>query len=362
MPKVSNSFRVASTCKDPSEALILRQQGSELLEAAYIRIAEAVSGLAAADPSLQRHLASILNKIELRTYGFDLRRNMGTSTLDKDGHFLYHLPWAPLEKGVATMLSAPAGAMLQQQSADEVITPVAKELAHVIANHKAEMKSCVTLTSVVIGAMAVAFSMGGVSIWASLGVAAYVHTITLWWGMDVWLHRQQVHEADAIAAAISTAAGVSPDTVLTSMQRACCADAFTPFKATLQHMRKQRIQWHLAQLQSLLPQSQIPQDPVNDSMGPQLVIDVAAKEISSASAEVKAEYNKGIAILEDCLGEELCYLRNPYKAWTDMHPHWLDCIARIEKILSNESLSDAEASGVRGLRQDANCSAEYPHR
>ncbi len=226
--------------------------------------------------------------------------------------------------------------MLQQQTADEVIIGIAKELAHVIANHKAERKTCVMLTLATLAAMVAALSVSGMSLGASLSIAAQAQVVIVWWVVHKWLHRQQVYEADAIAAAISTAAGVSPDTVLSSMQRAYCADASTPTKANLQLMRKLRIQWHLAKLQSLLPQSQIPQDAVNDCPGLQLVIDAAAKEVSSASAEVKAEYNKAIAALEDCLGEELCYLRNPYRAWTDIHPHWLDCIAHIENLLSKK--------------------------
>ena len=106
------------------------------------------------------------------------------------------------------------------------------------------------------------------------------------------------------------------------MQRAYCADASTPPKANLQQVCQGRIQWHLAKLQSLLPQSQILQDIISVSAAMQLVTAAAASKSRNASAQVKAEYNS-ISVLEDCLAEELCYVRNPFTAWTDVNPHWL---------------------------------------
>ncbi len=79
------------------------------------------------------------------------------------------------------------------------------------------------------------------------------------------------------------------------MQRAYCADASTHTKADLQQARKGRIHWRLAKLQSLLPQSQIPQDMICDSAAMQQVNAAAASEIRDASAQVKAEYNKSIS-------------------------------------------------------------------
>ncbi len=49
---------------DPSADpfVMSRQRGDEVVHAAYVRVAEAVAGLAAEDPALQSHLASIPDK------------------------------------------------------------------------------------------------------------------------------------------------------------------------------------------------------------------------------------------------------------------------------------------------------------
>ncbi len=38
-------------------------------------------------------------------------------------------------------------------------------------------------------------------------------------------------------------------------------------------------------------------------------------------------------VIEDCLAEELCYVRNPYTACTDINPHSLDRIAHVQNVL-----------------------------
>ena len=121
------------------------------------------------------------------------------------------------------------------------------------------------------------------------------------------------------------------------------------------------MQWHLAKLQSLLPQSQIPQGIISDSAAMQLVTAAAASEIRDASAQVKAEYNKSISVLEDCLAEELCFVRNPYTAWTDINPHWLDRIAHVQNVLKHDSSLGGQHKGLNNSGKDVHNRARYAY-
>ena len=332
---------------DPS--IVCKQRGDQVLDAAYARVAEAVAGLAANNPALQSRLASFPDEINLILLNNFSGCGMQSYACGKD------------VKAASIHLLVDAGSLLQQSTADEVVTSVAKEMAHVIASHSAEQESCKSLFTSFIGAAGVAAMMCRVSIWRCLPAMMLAHYIGSRWGARTWLHRQQVFEADAIAPAISTAAGFDPSSVVTSMQRAYCADASTPTKANLQQVRKSRTQWHLAKLQSLLLQSQIPQDMIRDSAAMQLVTAAAASEIRDASAQVKAEYDKSISVLEDCLGEELCCVRNPFTPWTDINPHWLDRIAHVQNVLKHDSSLGVQGKGLNNSGQDVHNRARYAH-
>ncbi len=337
------------------------QRGDEVLHAAYVRVAEAVEGLAANNPALQSHLASIPDRLNLQSFSFSSDRGMRSTSYGKDGKLLGFAPLNPfhVERAACIDLLAHGGSLLQQSTVDEVVTSMAKELAHVIASHTAEQKSCARLFTLLLGATGAAAVLCGVSFWPYLLPLMLASYIGYAWVARTWLHRQQVFEADAIASAISTAAGVNPSSIVTSMQRAYCADASTPTKADLQQVRQGRIQWQLAKLQSLLPQSQIPQDMINDSAAMQLVTAAAASEIRDASAQVKAEYNKSISVLEDCLAEELCYVKNPFTAWTDINPHWLDRIAHVQNVLKHDSSPGVQGKGLNSSGQGVHNRARY---
>ena len=289
-------------------------------------------------------LAAVPPEIQLQHSSSDLGTGITTRRLGKDGP-LVQLEnatfWRPAayfkdEKATAIGLYTPAGYMLQHPTAEELITGIAKEWAHVLANHKAEQDSCDLLVNMTSGAMVAAAMFGGM-FWWPLAIASVVTCVNQFWFVEKVLHRQQVYEADAIAAVISTASGATPGSVITAMQRAYCAVARLSDKEALRRTNLQRFFLHLAKLQHLLPSSQLPQTTILDSRGLQLVTNAAASEISSASMLVRAEYDEIIAALEDCIAEELCYLRNPYEALTDITPHKLDRISRIEKTIKGFS-------------------------
>ncbi len=333
-----------------------------MLHAAYARVAEAVAGLAAKDPALQSRLASIPDRIDLRFFSNSSGRGMQSYACGKDGK-LAGVSFNPFhdERTASIVLMVHGGSLLQQSTADEVVPSIAKELAHLIASHSTEQKSCDRLFTWLVDAIGVAAILSGVSPWSCIPAMLLTTFLGNRWIVCTWLHRQQVFEADAVASAISTAAGVNPSSIITSMQRAYCADASTPTKENLQQVRKSRMQWHLAKLQSLLPQSQIPQDMICDSAAMQLVTAAAVSEIRNASAQVKAEYNKSISVLEDCLAEELCYVRNPFTAWTAVNPHWLDRIAHVQNVLKHDSSLGVQGKGLNKSGQDVHNTVRYAY-
>ena len=328
------------------------QPDYQLLRAAYHKIAEGVANVAASDLILQKCLATIPNKIELQLYpgNFQLGSRLGVETyrLDKHGFLITPLLGLPfINKAGAIGLKIPSSYFLHRQTAEEAMTGIAKELAHVLANHMAESKSCKLLLNTLLGAAIAAYYAGYIGFWA-LVLTLGVRNVGKFWVVDTTLHRQQVYEADAIAAAICTASGADPSSVVSSMQRAYIADASSPTNLALQHTRKQRMQWYIAKLQSLLPDSQIPQNEINGSSGLQLLIDATATGVTSASPQLIADYNQSFAMLKDCLADELCDLRSPYGGWADINPHWLDRIACIENMLKSDAFLDTRSKHIDG--------------
>ncbi len=126
---------------DPSAdpLVICQQRGDEVLHAAYVRAAAAVAGLAAKDPALQSRLASIPGRINLETPIFSSGRGMESYALGRDEK-LVGVSLNPLhfERAAYILFIARVGSRLQQSTADEVVTSVAKEVAHIIAKHSTE--------------------------------------------------------------------------------------------------------------------------------------------------------------------------------------------------------------------------------
>ena len=312
MPKVFNSWQTNFRGDDDPMG-VLRMYDNELLAEVYHKMSDTVTDLATFDPALRRSLLSVPPKIEVWHSYSNLNSNITTFRTGKDGKFMIIEEsatfWPPAaffsrEKATATKLRTPAGYMLQHPTAEELMTGIAKEWAHVLANHQAEKDSCELLVNVTSAAMAAAAMLGGTFLLPLL-IAACVTAVNQRGFTEQVLHRQQVYEADAIAAVISTASGATPDSVTTAMQRAYYADAIFSNKVASLHTCQQRAQWHLAKLRVLLPHSQVPQDAITDSTGLQRVIKAAASEINSASQLVRAEYAESTAALQDCVAEEL---------------------------------------------------------
>jgi len=64
---------------------------------------------------------------------------------------------------------------------------------------------------------------------------------------------------------------------------------------------------------------------------------------------------------EDCLAEELCNVRNPFTAWTDINPHWLDRIAHVQNVLKDDSSLGVQGKGVNNSGQGVHSPVRYAY-
>ena len=263
MPKVFDSWQ-PNKGDDWPRWRVLRPHDSEVPAEAYHRMSEAVTDLATFDPAFRRCLASVPPKIELWHFTH-LNGNIKTGRLGTCGEVIqpdfntFPAAFIHQEKATAIELRTTAGYMLQHPTAEELMTGIAKEWAHVLANHQAERDSRALLVYTTSLAMMAAAMLGGTYFWPLL-IAGFVPAVNRRWLTEQVLHRQQVYEADAIAAVISTASGATPDSITTAMQRAYYADAVLSDKAASRHTCQQRAQRHL-------PHGQVPQDAITDSTG-----------------------------------------------------------------------------------------------
>ena len=107
-------------------------------------------------------------------------------------------------------------------------------------------------------------------------------------------------------------------------------------------------------LQVLLPDANILQDSILDG--------AEVQRIKSAIAEKLPGSNDEISRALDYLhAADLYAVRNPVDAWTSPHPHWLDRIARIEKLLGTNDLagSAAQARPPYNVRPDLTSPNRY---
>lgn len=106
----------------------------------------------------------------------------------------------------------------------------------------------------------------------------------------------------------------------------------------------QAINWELAALQRILPNSKLPAGPVRDSKDLQLVQDAAAVDLSSASSATQAEVKVHMKKMRQLLAHKLIAVRRPWQGLTSSKPHWLDRIAHMEKVLTTKAHNSATAA------------------
>ena len=298
-----------------SSRCIAPREMQQLLEVTYTRLAAAVEKLAESSPDLDRHLARMPNELVPNATTI-LGPRIGT---------------LPTVSAGPLMLYMHAGAILPLQSADEVLSAMCRGLAPAVLDHQREVKSWTLVNNSTPCFHVYALRAAGVRWSLALALPA-----ALWKFADsiihIWLPRQQEYEADEVAAAFSTAAGCSPDSILTSMQRAYCA-AWTGAEAAV---RKEIRNWSkrqiLSMLQVLLPDTNILQDSILEG--------AQVQRIKSAIArKMPGDVYKLSQTLDYIQAADLCAVRNPVEGWTSPHAHWLDRIARIEKLLGSNDLA-----------------------
>ena len=240
-------YKIGYEVEKKSLKFIAPREMQQLLEVTYTRLAAAVEKLAESSPDLDRHLARMPNKVVL-SGGCSLK------------------PMCPLlqtSKTAPLMLRMQALNMLPLQSTDELLSAMCRGLAPAVLDHQREVDSWKLVNNITLCSNIYRQRAGGVR-W---GLALFVPA-ALWMVANsiirTWLPRQQEYEADEVAAAFSTAAGCSPESILTSMQRAYCATATEPYAAAMKVASDRNRRNFMSLLQQVLPNVDVPHDSVLD--------------------------------------------------------------------------------------------------
>ena len=294
----------------------LYQEAEQLLEVTYARLAAAVDKLASSNPELDRHLANMPNSIYL-----DGRENLQP-----------HMWFTPERYATASLFfHIQAGDMLPLQSTDELLSAMCRGLAPAVLRHQREVDSWEMLNTSMLPFHVYALHVAGVrwSLALALPAALWKVASSI---IHTWLRKRQEYEADEVAAIISTAAGCSPDSILTSMQRAYCAALTEPYAAAMKERGDRTKRRFLSALRQVLPSVSIPQDSVLDDATVQRLKSAIAKELPDSAGSLSQS-------LDFLQAADLWAIRDPVDAWTSPHAHWLDRIARIEKLLGTNDLA-----------------------
>ena len=197
-------YKIGYEMDSESPRFIPAQEMQQLLEITYTRLAAAVEKLAGSSPALDRHIARMPDEVVLRG-DCDLRPQI-----------------SPLRQVPNTAILMFSPDMLPLQSTDELLCAMCRGLAPAVLQHKQEVDSWTMVNNGTLCFHVYALRAAGVRWSLALALPAAVWKIA---GSIIrtWLPRQQEYEADEVAAVTSTAAGCSPESILTSMQRAYCA-------------------------------------------------------------------------------------------------------------------------------------------
>ena len=309
-------YKIGYEVQKKSLEFIAPQAMQQLLEITYTRLAAAVEKLAESSPDLDRHLARMPNKVVL-SGGCSLKSMC---------------PLLQISKQAPLMLRMQAVDTLPLQSTDELLSAMCRGLAAAVLDHQREVDSWKLVNNIMLCSNIYAQRAGGVRWRLALALPA-----ALWLVANsvirIWFPRQQEYEADEVAAAFSKAAGCSRDSILTSMQRAYCAAITEPYAAAMKVASDRNRRQFLSLLRQVLPSVVILQDSVLDDAEVQrLKSDVLKKLPGSLIGELSRA-------LDYCQITDLWAIRNPVEAWTSPHPHWLDRIARMEKLLGSNGLA-----------------------
>ena len=123
------------------------------------------------------------------------------------------------------------------------------------------------------------------------------------------------------------------------MQRAYCAALTDPLAVDRQELLDCKRRIYLSGIQERLPNISVPQDTVLDNTEVQRIKSAVAEELPGDRWSRNPLERRFCYQLQSCLADDLCATRNPVEAWTSPHAHWLDRIARIEKLLGTNDLA-----------------------
>ncbi len=259
-PQVANVSADIQFSRHPDKQQ-LHKQGLQIMHDVYQTSLSGLNQLAKEDPALLQRLSTLPTAMHLvhDMHSLEPQANFNSS-------YANHM-----------QITATAGMLLFQQTPQQLAFIMNHELGHGIAEHSAEMKSWSVL---------IAFIAFVRLHWSGMGALAALLTTGAIWActepliVGVWLSQLLEFEADEIGVAISKKAGCSPADITTAMAAICVREASFRQGAWAGCKTDTRIHTSLMALQQLLPNSQLPMQPVQDSRGLQLVLDAVTDELS----------------------------------------------------------------------------------
>ena len=294
----------------------LQEQGLQLMQALYQTAAAGVNRIAITNSSLRWRLHQIPEQTVLRHSADHLLPETSHVSVDS---FL--------------CLTASAGDILQHQTPEEMIWVVSRELAHAIGQHQAEelgwgfLISKLLLARTVLAVILRACSLRGLLLDGLLLGGVFIPAFFC------WLDHQMDHDADAMGAVISKAAGCSSAAIISGMQRRQ-VHAMLKRKAQFPERAKafdSQTKAHMAALQQLLPGTHLP----DFLLSSKELLQVVRQATPNHSPEVQQRVSAIMARLEQLQGERRFLLRGPFiERKLSGPPEWSERIRGVRQLLA----------------------------
>ena len=153
---------------------------------------------------------------------------------------------------------------------------------------------------------------------------------------DTWVSQNIEHDADAMGAIISKAAGCSSGAIIAGMQRSHLQGALQREESlpALASNVVAHIETELAALQRLLPNIQLPA-PLCSSKQLQAVQQATSRQLMRQPLQVQQQVAAIMLRLQQLIGEQLFVLRDPIEEKTSSHPHWIERVKRVRQVLAD---------------------------
>ena len=338
----------------------LKDQALQLLVDLYSSVFRGTASLAAHHDDLQQRLLTLPHKLSL-THDMTSRKLESSACLNVS-MTLSRLPrayWPRESEGsdedIMTLhrpgqhdfqLLMTAGMLLQTAFCGSLVFVMAHEVAHGIANHTAEKLSWACLIFCTVLSIVVQMRVG---VLQTLFGTAILSWIIHHFVVNMWLSRSHEYEADAIAAAITQAAGYTMEDVVAKLACETLPSKFRSFQSPFG-----------------CPKAAAEVDDCNSL---QLFDNAVRAELSNLPLIVRGVARVQVIILWlDVLWQLTWSCNNPFFVWLSTHPHWLDRIANVQRStifraeLACPGIGSISSAELQGDLQDYQRSTEWLER